>query len=380
MTFRKHFRLFALALLTALLTGHHAIADESRHIALIFSTEDANSDTTLSKLVAGIEAVPDATFHRILLQEPFVLAQVSPRPPLRIALNTIGNSGGSIAVLYPESAEPYRSVFSQIVGGIENKTQSRIISIAVNDSASAQDISNELQKQDVRVVIALGRGGLKTAVGLSRDIKIIAGGLVSPPENENRPLTLLSLAPDPALLFDRMKTLMPGVRRIHVVFDPRHSAWLIRIAREAARNAGLELSAVEASDLKSALHQYQGILANADVRRDALWLPQDPTTVEDSTVLPIVLQECWTRNLALFSSSLSHVKRGALFTLYPNTGNLGRNLAVTAIDQLTGNSTTTATQPLRDVLAAINVRTANHLGLNFDSRQQPGFDLVFTDP
>lgn len=283
-------------------------------------------------------------------------------------------------MLYPESAEPYRSVFSQIVGGIENKTQSRIISIAVSDSASAQDISSELQKQDVRVVIALGRGGLKTAVGLSRDIKIIAGGLVSPPENENRPLTMLSLAPDPALLFDRMKALMPGVRKIHVVFDPRHSAWLIRIARDAARNAGLELNAVEAGDLKSALHQYQGILANADVRRDALWLPQDPTTVEDSTVLPAVLQECWTRNLALFSSSLSHVKRGALFTLYPNTSNLGRNLAITALDQLTGNSSATATQPLRDVLAAINVRTANHLGLNFDSRQQQGFDLVFTDP
>lgn len=307
-----------------------------------------------------------------------IFADVNSRQALRIALNSVG--GGNIVVLYPESAEPFRSVFKQIISGIEDKTANQLITIPVGNNPNIAEITSELKRQDVRVIIALGRNGLKAALAVNMDVKIVAGGLISPPENEGRPLTLLSLAPDPALLFDRLKTLMPGVRRVHVVYDPRNSGWLIRLARDAARNAGLEFIPLEATDLKSALQQYQTLFASADPRRDAVWLPQDATTTDDTTILPVVLQESWTRNVAVFSSTLSHVKRGALFSLYPNTTSLGRNLASTALDSLSGNSQPFGTLPLKAVQVAVNLRTASHLGLSLSGRQQQGFDLVFSDP
>lgn len=306
-------------------------------------------------------------------------ADIPSRNLVRLAAETVVGGGGNIAVIYPESAEPFRSVFAQILDGIDDKAKNRVVRYMVNANVNSQDIANDLRRQDIKVVIALGRNGLKTAMALNSDLKIIAGGLLSVPEADGRKLTLLSLAPAPSLLFDRLKTLMPEVTRVHVVFDPRNSGWLIRLAKEAARAAGLELVAEEAGDLATALARYQSILATADPRRDALWLPQDVTTVDESTVLPLVLQESWPKGLAVFSSNLSHVKRGALFSLYPDTTQLGRNLASLALDSLSGSGAL-GQLPLRDVLVAVNLRTASHLGLRFSSRQQQSFNLIFPEP
>lgn len=383
-------RLFlVLALLAVAWPWTAGWAVTPRHVAVIYAADEAWDSFQLPTVLAGIESNPDVVVHRIILEPGTNLADASSvgamklavditsRNLVRLAADTSGRGG--IAVIYPESAEPYRSVFAQIIDGIENKARDRVVRFVVGAGGSGQDIAAELRRQDVKVVIALGRNGLKTAMALNGDLKIIAGGLVSVPEADSRKMTLLSLAPDPGLLFDRLKSIMPEVRRVHVVYDGRNSGWLIRIAKDAARAAGLELDAYEATDVASALTRYQAILATADPKRDAVWLPQDVTTVDDATVLPLVLQESWNRGLAVFSSNLTHVKRGALFSLYPDTNELGRNLATTALENLSG-AAAQGQYPLRAVLMAVNLRTANHLGLKFSSRQQQGFDLTFPEP
>lgn len=286
--------------------------------------------------------------------------------------------GRGIAVVYPDIGEPYHSVFAKIIEGIEEQTRSRVPSFAIGPSPNLQEISSELRRQDVRVVIALGRNGLKFTSGLDRDLGIVAGGVLSIPEADARNISVLSLAPDPGLLFARLQLFMPAVKRVFVVYDPKQNAWLMRLAKEAAHARGLELVSQEASDMKSALRIYQDILTNADPRKDALWLPQDSATVDEAVVLPLVLQEAWARNLAFFSSNVAHVRRGALFSLYPNNVEIGRHLASSALGYLSsGSQMTGGVLPLKAVYLAVNIRTAGHLGLNLAGRQ--GFDLVFPE-
>lgn len=286
-------------------------------------------------------------------------------------------AANGIVVLYPDIGEPYRSVFTQIIEGIEDKARTRVTSYAVG--ANAQDLPAELRRRDIGVVIALGRHGLKAAAGLDREIGVIASGVVSVADADALGIQVLSLAPDPALLFARLKSLQPGIRRVFVVHDPRQSGWLIRLAREAARRQGIELEIREAGDLKAAVRHYQEIFAAAEAKKDALWLPQDTTTVEDTAILPLVLRESWERALPVFSSNVAHVRRGALFSLYPDNLELGRNLGGSALGHLSGNgSVRPGIVPLREVLAAINVRTATHLGLGL-GRQPQGFDLVLPE-
>lgn len=285
--------------------------------------------------------------------------------------------GGGIAVIYPDIGEPYRSVFAKIIEGVETQARSRVPAFAVGNATSSQEIASELRRQDIRVVIALGRNGLKLATGLEAGVGVIAGGVLSVPEAEARNISVFSLAPDPALLFARLRALVPSARRVHVVYDARQNAWLLRLAKEAANIQGLELVAYDAQDLKTALRIYQDIFANADSKRDALWLPQDSVTVDESAVLPLVLQEAWARNLTVFSSSVVHVKRGALFSLYPNNAGIGHSLGTAAQGYLAGQVARGVT-PLRTVLLAVNVRTAQHLGVEMGGRQAVP-DMVFPE-
>ena len=284
-----------------------------------------------------------------------------------------------VAVIYPDVGEPYRAVFTRIIEGIEEQTRHKVTRFAVGTDASPQELSSEMRRLEIRVAIVLGRNGLKAASGLDREIGIVAGGVLSLPESPARVFSVHSLAPDPALLFARLKGLLPATRRVWVVYDARQNAWLIRLAREAAKAQGLELLTHEADDLRGALLKYQEILATADPKRDALWLPQDSTCIDEALVLPLVLQESWGRALAVFSSSVTHVKRGALFALYPNNAELGRRLGDAALSYLAAPAPAPrGVMPLKEVLFAVNVRTAGHLGINVASQQQ-NFDLVFPE-
>ena len=333
----------------------------------------------LTRVLEKLERSTDMQVYQIQLAANDVAPAASvPRPDGVRAV--LAATPGNIAVLYPDMGEPYRSIFAKIIEGIEAQAGAPVASYAVGANVAPADMVANLKRQDIRVVITLGREGMKAAAALEREFGVVVGGVVSGPEGESRNYPVVSLAPDPGMLFERLKQFMPGARRVVVVYNPKQNAWLMRLARDAARRHGLELLAVEASDLKSAVRLYQEQLASIDPKHDALWLPQDSTTVEDSAVLPLVLEAAWSRNLAVFSSSVTHVRRGALFSLYPNNTALGRQLAASALNYpKNSNAPGAATVPLKDALLAVNVRTASHLGLQLTPPRQ-GFDMVFPTP
>jgi len=284
----------------------------------------------------------------------------------------------AIAVIYPDIGEPYREVFEKIIEGAEKKIGARVTNYPVRFDTDVSVLNANLARQNTKVVIALGRQGMKAAWALSSNFGVVVGGVLTVPENEVRGYSVISLTPDPALLFARMKALKPAVRRVYVVYDPGFNGWLMKLARDSARAQGLELVAREAQDTRSAVRSYQEIFSVADSRTDALWLPQDSITVEESTILPLVLQESWKLGFAVFSSNAAHVRRGVLFSLYPDNMALGRSLAGLAQGMLSsGDYAGHGMMPLRDVQSAINLRTAKHLGLG--AEPHPGFDTIFPE-
>ncbi|ELX08892.1 hypothetical protein Jab_2c09500 [Janthinobacterium sp. HH01] len=282
----------------------------------------------------------------------------------------------TLTVLYPDIGDPYRTVFAEILHGIEEQSKARPRAIALTAATDLGELRSLLKNG--KVVIALGRQGLKAAGTLDPAQAVVVGGVGPSPDADR--LNGISLTPDPALLFSMLKSLLPGIRRVIVVYNPAVNETQIRLAREAARSLGLELAALEASDLAGAARAYETQLAAADGHRDALWLPQDSTTVEETTILPLVLKESWSRNVPVFSSSVLHVKKGVLFGMYPNNVQLGRDLAALALSMQNGEQPKRGVTPLRAVRSALNSRTASHIGLNLVSSQQRSFDAVFPEP
>ncbi len=311
--------------------------------------------------------------------QPITLAQLEDqlrRPELQASVG----KGGTIAVLYPNVSEPFRSAFISMIQGIEERTRLRVRSYAVDPKMDAAELNLALKRNGTKVVIALGRQGLNVASSLDRDIVVLVGGALLLSDAEIVNLNGISLTPDPALLFARLRALLPEVRRVIVVYDPKKTEWLLRIARDAAKTHGLELVAHEARDLGQAAHQYTSVFGNADSKRDAVWLPHDTTTVEEGTLLPLILKQSWNSGVPIFSSNVLHVKKGALFAMSPNNVELGRSLAASALGLMSGEMRKKGVQPLRELHTAINLRTASHMGLHIGYQQQRTFDFIYPEP
>lgn len=286
----------------------------------------------------------------------------------------------AVAVLFPDVGGVYRGVYDSILEGIDDGSQGKSIAVPIGSSTNIAALQAELRRQDVRLVIALGRNSIRAGVAMEAEFKLIAGGVLSLPEAELRALHVRSLATDPAALFVRLKAIMPRAKRIHVVYEPVQNAWLIRHAQRAAKQLGIELMAHEAANIQAAMQHYQAILAGMDPAHDALWLPQDAVTVQDSVVLPLVLRSAWTGSLAVFSSTLGHVRQGVLFSLYPDNPAYGRQLGALARAALSGASPPEAgISPLRELHSALNVSTLNHLQIPLSSRQIKEFNMTFPE-
>lgn len=301
--------------------------------------------------------------------------------PALVAVPARGHAAGAgpdaLAVVYPDIGQPYRKVFTEIIDGIEEQARQHVRGYPVAANADFAELQATLKKNGGKVVIALGRQGLQAAAAFDPSTSVVVGGVSSVPDTEK--LRGISLTPDPALLFALLKALVPGVKRVFMVYSPQ-SQPMLKLARDAARSQGLELLALEAADLAAAVRRYESAFAGADGRTDALWLPPDPITVEESTVLPLVLKESWNRNVPIFSSSILHVKKGALFALFPNNFELGKELASMALGVLNGDNGRAGVAPLRAVRTAFNTRTASHIGINVATGQQRTFDFIYPEP
>ncbi len=282
--------------------------------------------------------------------------------------------GKRIGVLYPEIREPYRGIFANIVAGVRETGLGAVEEYVLTETSESRRIDAWLESEAIDVVIALGRRGLVAARERSAAIPVVAGAVLVGPGPETQGLAGVSLSPDPERLLEMLGSLAPSVRRVSVVFNPATSQWLIDRARAAAESLRLEFRPYAAGDLRSAAERYSQIFDASYLGQDAIWLPQDPATVDERAILPLILRESWNRNIAVFSSNPSHVPRGALFSLYPDNRAMGRTLALMAAEQTDGAA---SIEPLRDLRIAVNLRTAEHLGLELSKRQRREFDLVF---
>lgn len=277
-----------------------------------------------------------------------------------------------VVILYPETAEPYRTVFEQVVQGIEDRVSARRFALRAGFDVAELQRSLDLEKP--LAIIALGQRGAKAASAVVTRAPKIIGAVLTPPSEIGSMASGVSLSPDPDLLFTSLQRLVPRVRRVIVVYSEEQNGWLIALAKAAAVNHGLELIARPAADLPAAAQVYRELLGGKRDERTAIWLPMDSLALDEAILVPMVLERAWNGRIIIFSSSLVHVSKGALFALYPDNQKMGRRLAELALKSTSNR--TAVFMPLRDTRFALNVRSASHLKLDVDTTQL-GVDLVF---
>ena len=298
--------------------------------------------------------------------------------PLAWCWATFAAQSDDVAIFYPNVAEPYNSLYQEIVSGVESAkitagTKSQLVVFSLDKDFDSQRIIQQLSSKGITKVIVLGRTGLKLAAALSKNFTVISGALPITPNT----ISGISLITDPKYLFKYLTQVAPQVSKIHVVYSHKNQ-WLIDLAQSAAAAQGYELDVKKVNSTKQAVEYYQELFNAALTEKDAIWLPIDRVSSQDKVTLPFVLERAWAQEIVVFSSKPSHAKRGALFSTYPNNHELGRELykMILEYDQTAELRPFSA---LISTLLAVNLRTAAHLGFKFDVEQQKNFQLTFPE-
>lgn len=284
------------------------------------------------------------------------------------------------AVCYPDMGDPYRGIFLGIVAGIENGLGSPVRLCPLKTDENLSFLAERLRQEGVEVVITLGRRGLQAAQTLADSLPVVIGSVPIAPDSRNANLSAISLTPDPDEVFAKLVELNPAVKRIVTVYHPEQDGWIIERAHWSAKQRGIGFEALPARDIKTAAGWYAQILQTMVSEADALWLLQNDISPDENALLPLILQKSWERRLLVFSNSPDDVRKGALFSLFPDNTGMGRSLAHLALKRLRQPPSSAMVLPLRDLLTAVNLRTAEHLGLRFGNRERGGFVLVFPQP
>lgn len=337
--------------------------------------------------ITSVMAIAAESEKHITIEQPLsVLAQATTTAPGGQGLSCrypgadswrcqLVHSKNRIAVIYPEGKETGGIDYDAVIAGIQEQSHASVIRIPIRANWDDAQVAMAIERLGVHRIVALGRSGVSTVSAIkaeNRNIEVVVGGVIWPSNADISANVVHTLAPDPSILFGILKHVMPQVRRVLVVFDPSRNAWLINNAREAAQNLELELVAYAATDIKKAVQSYQIILSTAEAQHDAIWLPQDATTVDDRLILPLVLKEAWGRNLVVFSSTAAHVRQGVLFSFVPDSRQLGRRLALSFTNLSSSSRSTIAL--LKDGQSLVNTRTARLLLI--DPARLSSFDLT----
>lgn len=286
------------------------------------------------------------------------------------------------AVLFPEIREPFRSVFTTIADGVREALDGQVVVRALGNDDSADEIDEWLREHGIRTTVVLGSRGQELSDALSATTPVVIGGIHMSSGMRDGAYHGIVLNPDPERLFQRLRSLAPSVKRVHIVYHSQREQWLVDSSIEAAERAGITLNPVPVNRLQDAANSYLEVLRSQKSGSEALWLSQDSAVLDEQAVLPMILKEAWDRKLIVFSSNPSHVRRGVLFALYPDNHGMGRSLGKLSLELHEGLAHGAATAPggmllLKDLLTAFNVRTAGRIGIRYSRDDLSKFDLVF---
>lgn len=285
-------------------------------------------------------------------------------------------NAAKVAVLYPSVREPYIRIFREIIRGIAETIPDPIEQIAIQNDESAEEILSKLDEYEIESIIALGSRAQKLSVKLGRDRTVLTGAVFSTPSLDPLQQSSISMIVSPDALLKKLTDLAPGVNTIHVIYNSSKDQWVIELANKVLKGSQIKLNAMEANSVKGHARLYHELFKSRSLSNtDAVWLLQGDSSLKEPGIFATILENAWKQEFIVFSANPTHVRKGVLFAMYPDNRRLGVSLANKLLSLHNGESH--SIDPLADLLVAVNIRTAEHLDLDFSRAERQSFNMVF---
>lgn len=286
---------------------------------------------------------------------------------LTLSLPAQAMSAG-LMVLYPEVREPYSKVYQDIIDGVKTTYNGSVMATPLKDRQSEDAYRAAVNSSKPDMIIALGQNALNLASRIAPGVPTVMGATSA----TNLKVAGVSMIPDPAVVITKLHQLDSELSTIHVVTNPADKQKLLQAALKHANSLNIKFIVHEVTSIKDAASVYRDLLLRLG-RHDSIWLMQDQA-LNDISLLSLILERAWERKIIVFSSNPADVKRGALFSVYPNNVALGARLAEITTTYDFSKESSHDIEFLREILIAGNERTLRHLGLTTANEAHRVFD------
>jgi len=261
-----------------------------------------------------------------------------------------------VAVVKSVDIKPYL----EVIEGYRQSCDFGLIEYTLSERESATVLSG-IRKGKPDLILAIGQD----ALGLVKDVKGIpvVFAMVSNPESllpeDSGKVAGISLNVSARRQLSALLSVMPGVARIGVVYDPQKSALLVREVREAAAEHNVVVVAKAVYSSKEVPGAVKYVMGHVDV----FWMVPDSTVVFPEAVESLLLNS-FENNVPVLAFAERYVNLGALLSLNIDARDIGRQACEISRGILGGKEAAgTVSQPRKAVLS-INWKTSIKMGVN----------------
>lgn len=275
----------------------------------------------------------------------------------------------TIAVIKSSNITPYNTALK----GFEKELKDKGIDVSLvkyDIEASKEEclrVIEEVKAKRPRLVLTIGSLSTRIACQEIKDIPVVfsmvlnpvASGFVKSMESSGNNLTGVSLDIPIRHQFENLKSVVPRIKKIGVLYNPKNTAIVVRKAQRVAEELGLQLIAKPVNSEKDVPEALKELCR----RIDALWSVADSTVFSPQSVRFIILHTLRNK-IPFMGLSPSFVKAGALLALSWDYEDIGRQSGEIAAEVLAGKKP--AELPIatpRKTFLFLNLRVAEQIGI-----------------
>ncbi len=281
-----------------------------------------------------------------------------------------------IAVIASQDTPPYQDVAAGFQDFLVKEGVAAVFDHygLSGNAGKASEVIRGIMKQPPSLILTIGTLATQTALLEADDIPIVAS-LASNLDvlRKSKNATGVDLDFAVATQFEWMHKLLPEIKTVGVLYAAKENQAKLGVATQTAKKEGLTLLPKEVETLRALPDALESLARSVDL----LWGINDQQVLSPHTAEAILLFS-FRRGVPLVGLSSSWVKAGALYALDRDYKDLGVQCAELSIKILQGTKPNTlAIAPPRRILYSLNLKTADHMKLEFSSSVVKNAQQVF---